>query len=104
MGSFRIHQPNTKITGLGQRIDTNQWRKDIFRLSSFPKPGYVEDEHQRIYPTKLVMPIPGDSSRMASEAEDSLKPFAIRLRDMLLDGQFFTTIKLTQAGKDMKKK
>ena len=104
MGSFRIHQPNTKVTGLGQRIDTNQWSKDIFRVSNFPKPGFVEDEHQRLYPTKLVMPVSGDSSRLTFESEtDSLKPFAVRLRDMLIDGNTFTTIKLTQAGKDMKK-
>ena len=103
IGSFRIHQPNTKTTGSGQRIDTNQWSKDIFRGSNFPKPGFVEDEHQRLLPIKLTLPIPGDSSRLTSQSEDSLKPFAVRLRDMLIDGQFFTTIKLSRAGKDMKK-
>ena len=103
MGSFRIHQPNTKVTGLGQRIDTNLWSKEIFKVSNFPKPGYVEDEHQRAYPTKLVLPISGDSSRLTFESEDSLRPFAVRLREMLIDGNMFTTIKLTQAGKDMKK-
>ena len=103
MGSFRIHQPNTKVTGLGQRIDTNLWSKEIFKVSNFPKPGFVEDEHQRVYPTKLVLPIPGDSSSLTFASEDSLRPFAVRLRGMLLDGNMFTTIKLTQAGKDMKK-
>ena len=104
MGSFRIHQPNTKVTGLGQRIDTNLWSKEIFKVSNFPKPGYVEDEHQRIFPTKLELPIPGDSSRLTFASEmDSLRPFAARLREMLLDGNVFTTIKIASAGKDMKK-
>ena len=30
-GYFRIHQPNTKLIGLKQRIDSNQWSKEIFK-------------------------------------------------------------------------
>ena len=102
MGSFRIHQPNTKLTGLRQRIDSNQWSKEVFQASGFPKPGYVEDEHQRQHPTKLVLPIPSDSSKLNIQ-EDSLKPFAIELKNMLRDDNLFTTIKISQAGKDMKR-
>jgi len=102
-GYFRIHQPNTKLVGLRQRIDSNTWSKDVFQVMSFPKPGYVKDEFDREYPTKLVLAIPGDSSRMNVETEDNLKPFAIQLKNMLTDEGMFTTIKLTQAGKDMKK-
>ncbi len=102
-GSFRIHQPNTKLSGLRQRIDSNQWSKDKFSITGFPDPGFIEDEFNRIYPTKLVLPIPKDSSNLYIKPEDKLKPFAEQLRNMLLDGNLFTTIKLTQAGKDMKK-
>ena len=103
-GYFRLHQPNTKLVGLRQRIDSNQWSKDVFQAVSFPKPGYVKDEHDREHPTKLVKPVPADSSRLNVEAEDSLKPFAIQLKNMLMDepSGLFSTIKLTQAGKDMK--
>ena len=103
LGFFRIHQPNTKLTGLKQRIDSNQWSKDIFEVTDFPKPGYVEDQFGRQYPSKLVLPIPGDSSKIFSTSSDELKPFAVQLKNMLQDERFFTTIKITQAGKDMKR-
>ena len=103
LGYFRLHQPNTKLIGLKQRIDSNQWSKDIFQVKAFPKPGVVQDEFDREHPTKLVKPVPGDSSKLNTEPIDELKEFAVQLRNQLFDGNLFTTIKLTQAGKDMKR-
>jgi len=103
LGHFRLHQPNTKLVGLKQRIDSNRWSKDIFKVKDFPADGIVEDEFDRSHPTKLVLPVPGDSSKILQETKDDLEPFAIQLRNQLIDGDLFTTIKLTSAGKDMKR-
>ena len=91
MGAFRTHIPQT--TGLKRRVDQATWSKDIKEVEGFPAPGLVEDTEGNQYRTKLVKPVPLDSSAQQPEPPpkprllDRLRPFAKALQGVLGAGK-----------------
>lgn len=94
-GGFRTHVGKTG--GLKRRTDASTWSKDIKKVVSFPAPGVVKDENGKEYLTKLVKPVPLDSSsvqdasppdegkkpKRAAPILNTLRPHAEVLRDLL---------------------
>jgi len=91
-GGFRAYIPNHK--GLKRRADDANWSTEIHRVGRFTAPGIVEDSKGVQFLTKLVKPVPLDSSRqVAAEAPrskasltESLRPYANTLRELIGDG------------------
>jgi hypothetical protein len=89
-GAFRTFLG--KRGGLRRRADEPTWSKEIHKVAEFPVPGKVTDEKGKEFLTKLVKPVPLDSSAQAEESParapilDTLRPYALALRDLLGKG------------------
>jgi hypothetical protein len=90
-GGFRSYMGKKK--GLKRRIDEPTWSKEIHEVAGFPAPGKVVNEKGKEFLTKLVKPVPLDSSAQAEETParapilDTLRPYALALRDLLGKGK-----------------
>ena len=90
-GGFRSYMGKKK--GLKRRIDEPTWSKEIHEVAGFPAPGKVVNEKGKEFLTKLVKPVPLDSSAQAEESParapilDTLRPYALALRDLLGKGK-----------------
>ena len=92
-GAFRVYAGKKK--GLKRRVDEAAWSDEIYTVASFPEPGVVLDTGGRRHLTKLVKPVPVDSSGAnTAPAEQQqakskapflqvLREYAVALRDLL---------------------
>ena len=99
-GGYRVHIPHK--TGLTARTDVNTWSSDIRQVSSFPAPGIVQDTEGNRTLTKLIRPVPADSSataRTQTPQHTQLEPYARKIRDFLGGG-----MALGQTSKEMKRR
>ena len=91
-GAFRKHEPKT-TKGLRRRIDDNLWSREIHQVADFTEPGLVRDTQGANTLTKLTLPVPKDSSRLAptpTQTRDNLEQYAKTLMDKLQKGKTFS--------------
>ena len=86
-GGFRTFIAKPK--GLKRRIDDATWSKDIHEIKGYPTPASVEDTQGNTFKTKVVKPVPVNSSTLAgvsikpSTTAADLRGYATTLRDLL---------------------
>ena len=66
-GTFRVYIGKTK--GLGQRADKARWSNEIHELDTFIAPGIVKDTIGNTYLSKLLKPVPNDSSAITAQQQ-----------------------------------
>ena len=66
-GAFRVFL--AKTGGLRQRADKARYSEEVHEIDSFPASGIVKDSAGKSFLTKLVMPVPKDSSSLAPERQ-----------------------------------
>jgi len=102
-GAYRVFLP--KAGGLRRRTDEATWSEEIREVASFPSPGVVRDTRGRDTLTKHARAVPKDSSaqetispwaivvralRRRRSMVETLRPFALALRDALGPGKSFS--------------
>jgi len=86
-GGFRTFIAKPK--GLKRRIDDATWSRDIHEIKGYPTPASVEDTQGNTFKTKVVKPVPINSSTLASGSigpsttAADLRGYATTLRDLL---------------------
>ena len=93
-GGFRVYAG--KKRGLKRRVDEATWSTEIYEVTGFKAPGIVVDQDGNEHLTKLVKPVPLDSSitnassatsaastTSSTSVTQSLRDYAVALSDML---------------------
>jgi len=88
LGGFRVLNPKPRGL-LRKRAGDEIWGRRIHQTISFPIASRVVDEDGNEFATKLVLAVALDSSelKVKTNAEDELRPFAERLRELIPPGE-----------------
>jgi len=88
LGGFRVLNPKPRGL-LRKRAGDEIWGRRIHQTTSFPIASRVVDEDGNEFATKLVLAVALDSSelKVKTNAEDELRPFAERMRELIPPGE-----------------